>query len=185
MDKLYYPVRPFVVVQPFGANAAYYLKQFGTNGHMGIDLQASHGMPVYAAHDGVATFITDSHGGEGIHLAAPGFMTIYWHLVGDTDAAFPNPITAVKTVTEGDLIGYADNTGAPFESSGTHLHFGLLPLDANSGKLYPTNGFDGCVDPMPHFCGIYAEDVQKQISGLRSRIQALKDFLSALISSKK
>jgi murein DD-endopeptidase MepM/ murein hydrolase activator NlpD len=162
--SLLYPVKPLSVNQPFGANVAYYETNFGQKGHPGIDFMASHGQPVFAAHDGAAIYIKDSHGGEGIWLYAPGYITIYWHLIGDTDATLPPPIpyntNGVRTpVKAGDLIGYADNTGAPFESSGDHLHFGLILTYANGVILNEDNGTQGCIDPQPYFNGQFAVDI--------------------------
>lgn len=152
---LAYPVSPISVNQPFGASVAYYEKNFGQKGHPGIDFQASHGEPVYAAHDGEVIAIKDAHGGEGLWNYAPGFITISWHLIGDTDPNYLPPIpfstTGIRTpVKKGDLIGYADNTGAPYESSGDHLHFGLMLTNAEGIVLNQDNGTQGCIDPKPY-----------------------------------
>lgn len=183
---LYRPVKPWLLNQGFGSNFAYYNSHFGTQGHTGIDLYAPHGTPVYAAHDGVASFHKDSHGGEGVYVAAPGFMTIYWHLIGDTDSAYPSPISLdgmPKIVKAGDLVGYSDNTGAPFESTGDHLHFGLQLLDSDSKKLYPANGFDGCVDPQPYLSGTFAQDV-KTLVGLYQKLLPLLEALVRVLQGK-
>lgn len=145
---------------------AYYEANFGQKGHPGIDFAASHGEPVYAAHGGAAIYIKDNDGGEGIWNYANGFITIMWHLIGDTDPKFPPPIPydskGVRTpVKKGDLVGYADNTGAPKESSGDHLHFGLLLTDANGIVLNQDNGTQGCVDPAPYLNGMYANPMQE------------------------
>ena len=185
---LSYPVSPIHINQPFGANVAYYESRFGTKGHMGIDFQASHGQPVYAAHDGAAIYIKDTHGGEGIWNYAQGFITIYWHLIGDTDAKYPPPIPVqsggVRTpVKAGDLIGYADNPGAPFESSGDHLHFGLMLTDEKGFILNQDNGFQGCVDPQPYFNGFFAKDIPEVESILYQIIPKLKQILTNLWSN--
>lgn len=154
--SLAYPVSPILVNQQFGSNAAYYMSHFGQQGHPGIDFAASHGQPVYAAHDGDAIYLKDAHGGEGIWLYAPGYISIYWHLIGNTDPTYPLPIPfdskGVRTpVKKGDLIGFADNTGAPYESSGDHLHFGLMLTDENGIVLNQDNGTQGCVNPQSYF----------------------------------
>ena len=182
---LYYPVKPVHINQVFGANVDYYMSHFNQKGHPGIDFMATTGQPVYAAHDGAAIYIKDQYGGEGIYNYTNGYTTIYWHLIGDTDPKFRPPIpfntNGVRTpVKAGDLIGYADNTGAPYESSGTHLHFGLLLTDANGIVLNQDNGTQGCVDPEPYFSGICAQDIA-QLTSLESALVValtkLRDYL--------
>lgn len=183
--SLYYPIKPVHINQVFGANAAYYQQTFGQKGHPGIDFMATTGQPVYATHDGSAIYIKDKYGGEGIWLYGNGYITIYWHLIGDTDPKLPPPIPfnsgGVRTpVKAGDLIGYADNTGAPYESTGTHLHFGLMLTAENGTILNPDNGYDGCVDSEPHLNGICAQDIA-QLNTLESTLVVvltkLRDYL--------
>jgi hypothetical protein len=98
--RLYFPVKPGTINQPFGANPDYYQKfhdSFGNplKGHDGIDFFAMNGTPVYAAHDGMIRFTKDSHGGEGMFIRSleneNGLFarTMYWHLIGDTDPKYP------------------------------------------------------------------------------------------------
>lgn len=165
--SLFYSVKPLAINQPFGANEAYYKANFGTNGHPGIDFFATHATPVYASHAGQAIYLKDNHGGEGIYIYAKGYVTIYWHLIGNTDSKLPVPIpfdNGYHAVNAGDLIGFADNTGAPFESSGDHLHFGLAFTDANNQFINTSNGFNGCVDPAPYLNGLFAQDIPKPLS---------------------
>lgn len=183
--SLFYPVKPISINQPFGANAAYYEKTFGQNGHPGIDFAASHGQPVYAAHNGAAIYIKDTHGGEGIWNYADGYITIYWHLIGDTDPKYAPPIPfnteGVRTpVKAGQLIGYADNTGAPYESSGDHLHFGLLLTDANGAILNENNGTQGCIDPEPYFNGEFAQDIGSPIAVIHQQATQLAQAVAAI-----
>ncbi len=205
--RLYYPANDAdadgdpIINQGFGENPADYAKfhdNFGNplKGHDGIDFRASHGVPVYAAHDGLIHYEKDAHGGEGMvirtteqfdYKGTPAhFRTMYWHLIGDTDPKYPSPIAldgVEYKVKAGDLIGSADNTGAPYESSGDHLHFGLFPsrgyndgnfasFDANQALCEPHNGFNGRIDPTPYFTGIYASNVPVQIT-LWQKIVAL------------
>lgn len=154
--KLNYAVQPVIINQPFGGNAEYYSKFSDQNGkpmkgHMGIDFKASHGQPVYAPCDGMARYVgPDVHGGDGIYITTPDkYDIILWHLCSKDDPKFAPKIPPSGTypVKQGELIAYADNTGAPYESSGDHLHFGLIPL---IGTDY-ANGFGGCIDPAPFF----------------------------------
>ena len=168
--SLFYPVNPVHINQAFGLNADYYTRfhdTFGNplKGHQGVDFMAVHGQPIYAPIDGLATYITDTHGGEGVIITTDQpydysggtcwFNCIHWHLIGNTDPKYPQPFTS-QVVKTGDLIGYADNTGAPYESSGNHLHFGLCPVNQNQQMLLASNGYGGCIDSMPYFNGSYA-----------------------------
>ncbi len=197
--QLYYPVKPMHVVQTFGNDPVYYARfkdRFGNpeKGHMGIDCEAPHGKPVYAPCDGMVYFEKDSHGGEGmiVRTAAdtynglPAFYNvIHWHLCGDTDPKYPSPIPLdgkQYPVKAGDLIGHADNTGAPFESSGDHLHLGLCPFNLAGNAINASNGFNGCIDPAPYFNGLYAEDIGRTIivQGKSLTLQQAQAFLEGL-----
>ena len=200
--RLYYPVNPFHVNQPFAANPDYYAKfldKFGNpeKGHMGIDLMATHGQPVYAAHDGMARYVgPDAHGGDGVYIrttepfdAENGscwYTSIYWHMIGMGDPLHPLiPSDGSEIpVKAGDLIGYADNTGAPFESSGDHLHFGLFPCDSNGNFLFPANGYGGCIDPQPFLVGIFAASVPAIIDRYTSLVSILKLLVGQLFSKR-
>lgn len=193
---LRYPVKPISINQGFGTNADYYARfrdDAGNpeKGHNGIDLFATHGEPVYAPCDGLAFFVRDSHGGEGIYIRTglfdykggqAKFNIVLWHLVGDTDVRFPSPIPLdgkMYPVKTGDLVGYADNTGFPFESSGDHLHLGLQPLNQFNTIIDQNNGFNGCVDPLPFFDGTYAQDTRRDESYIAGLLAAAWAMLKA------
>lgn len=196
--QLYIPVKPNQWNQAFGADPSYYSKFhdiFGNplKGHDGIDFFAPHGTPVFAAHDGMIHFERDSHGGEGmaIHDTKGGYdnivgfpITMYWHLIGDTEPSkYPSPIKTdgqSYPVKAGDLIGYSDNTGAPYESSGDHLHFGLFSVDANENTYNLRNGTNGRIDPAPYFNGTFAQDIPKLVilyTALVGVLQKIKNLL--------
>ena len=196
---LHKPVKPGTLNQGFGSDPSYYAKfhdNFGNSlhGHDGLDFFAPHGTPVYAAHDGLIHYEKDSHGGEGMWIRDLGAydniagtpITVYWHLIGDTEPQkYPSPIPLdgkEYPVKAGQLIGYADNTGAPYESSGDHLHFGLLCRDAAFNILNGHNGFNGRIDPTPFFNEIFAQDVPSTIAKYLSWIPQLtwlRDYLQS------
>lgn len=131
------------VSQPFGANPTYY-KQFGQQGHNGIDYAAPTGTPIYAAEAGKIHF--EGWGANNAWLGAvagisvlidhPTFYTGYAHLSSTI-------ISRGQTVTKGQLIGYVGATG---NVTGPHLHFEVLPKPVNI-----SNGFYGRANPNPYF----------------------------------
>ena len=84
--------------------------------------------------------------------------------MGSKEPKYQSPIadkTGFVKVNNGDLIGYADNTGA---STGSHLHYGLKPVAKGEGwgtyyNLEQKNGYNGAVDPQPYFDGYTPNDI--------------------------
>jgi murein DD-endopeptidase MepM/ murein hydrolase activator NlpD len=180
--QLKYPVTPFHVNQGFGVNGAYYQANgINIKGHNGLDLQAYHGQPVYASHDGVAFYEEDNNAGHGMVVISNQpydykggqsyFKTIYWHFIDPLkEPKYDLPLYKYGVnsgrgipVKAGDQIGWADSTGL---STGDHLHFGLKPImggrapsfgdapDVNIGQwvnVEGDNGYQGAIDPTPYF----------------------------------
>ena len=86
-------------------------------GHLGIDLAAGEGAPVYAADSGVVTMAAGGYnGGYGNVIMIDhgnGYVTLYGHLSQIL-------VTRCQSVYAGNLIGLSGNTGNSF---GAHLHF--------------------------------------------------------------
>ena len=86
-------------------------------GHLGIDIAAGQGEPVYAADSGVVTMATGGYNygyGNVIQIDhGNGYSTVYAHLstIG---------VGVCESVGAGQWIGGAGNTG---NSQGAHLHF--------------------------------------------------------------
>lgn len=178
---LYYPVKqPINQQNLFGANPSEYLP-LKQNGHPGNDFEAPSGTPLYAPCDGDAFYTTDSDGGDGIWIrtpsnAAPQFNVILWHLFPKGTASYPFQIPtdgSVTPVKAGQLLGYTDNSGYPKESTGPHLHLGVMPCDSTGAALSPKNGFDGCVDPAPYFNGLYAQDISTVVEVVAKSAQVV------------
>lgn len=168
--KLYYPVKnPINQSNLFGTSNAMYAG-LGQKGHPGLDFEAPLGTPLYAPCDGDAFYATDSAGGDGFWIrypsnAAPQYNIILWHMPNAGNPTYPSTIPETKGVVTGikagELLGYTGNSGFPVESTGPHLHVGVLPCDATGAALNPDNGYLGCVDPMPFFNELFAEDINK------------------------
>ena len=155
---LQHPVKNVQFNQKFGENAVPLYNKIGMVGHNGIDYQAVDGTPVYASHDGTVTYagLDGSNGnlvvimtdtpfeyGDGV----AHFKTLYGHLKTGTFK-----VTAGTKVTAGQEIAQADNTGA---SSGSHLHFGLKPVQQGEQdwewfNLEKNNGYNGAINPEPY-----------------------------------
>ncbi len=86
------------------------------SGHLGIDLAAGEGAPIYAADSGVVVFSGWATGGYGYTIMIDhgnGYQTLYAHLSGIN-------ATCGRSMGQGQVIGYAGSTG---NSTGPHLHF--------------------------------------------------------------
>ena len=98
------------------------------SGHLGIDIAAGEGAPVYAADSGVVTMAQGGYNygyGNVIQIDhGNGYSTVYAHLsnIG---------VGVCQSVSRGQWIGAAGNTG---NSQGAHLHF---EVRQNGGFINP------------------------------------------------
>jgi LysM repeat protein len=98
------------------------------SGHLGIDIAAGEGAPIYAADSGVVTMAQggDNYGyGNVIQIDhGNGYSTVYAHLsvIG---------VSVCQSVYAGQWIGSAGSTG---NSTGAHLHF---EVRKNGGFINP------------------------------------------------
>lgn len=134
--------------------------------HGGIDLRVGGkvGEPVYAAAEGYVSRIKVSPwgGGKHVYITHPnGFRTVYMHLDGYAgellkfvhDYQYSHRIFAFDTdlpvdsilVEQGQLIGYAGNTGS---SGGPHLHYEIRFAD-NDQPVNPFYFGMDYSDPVP------------------------------------
>jgi murein DD-endopeptidase MepM/ murein hydrolase activator NlpD len=96
------------------------------SGHLGIDIAAGLGAPVWAASAGVVT-MAQVYGGYGIMVMIDhgnGYITVYGHLSQLN-------VVPCQGVAAGQLIGLAGSTG---NSTGPHLHF---EVRLNGGFVNP------------------------------------------------
>ena len=98
------------------------------SGHLGIDISAGEGAPVYAADSGVVTMAQGGYNygyGNVVQIDhGNGYSTVYAHLsaIG---------VSVCESVGAGQWIGSAGNTG---NSEGAHLHF---EVRQNGGFINP------------------------------------------------
>lgn len=114
-----YPVRYSRVSSPFSYRRRHPITR-KTRPHLGIDLKAPHGEPVYAPAPGVVTF-SGRQRGYGIILEIDhqnGYRTKYAHLSRIMRSARKG-----MRIKKGQLIAKVGNTGV---STGSHLHYEVL-----------------------------------------------------------
>ena len=200
--SLYFPVKdPIDQANLFGTVSPMYTA-LGQKGHPGIDFESASGTPVYAPCDGSAFYVTDKDGGCGLWIrtpnnAAPHCNIILWHMYPkdapnpDNLPNFPYAIPtdgSLTPVKAGQLLGYSDTSGYPIESTGPHLHIGVMPSDETGEALTPQNGFLGCVDPTPYFNQKYAQDIgtkQKIVDAVATVVQDIPQLKSPLTNKKQ
>ena len=198
--KLSYPVETVIISQVFGVKGQFYTNQ-GMLGHNGLDMMAQDGYPVYAMHDGLTSCQIDAGGGHGVVIVTDKeyddenggqclYKSIYWHLVdGYKYPKWKSPFqdkTGFTKVRTGELIGYADNTGA---SSGSHLHIGLKRCLKGEDwgtfeNLDQMNGYHGAINPMPFFNGSYPQTIHN-LEAQVNVLQKIVDLLKQLFKTPK
>ena len=138
--------------------------------HQGVDLAAPIGTRVFAAGDGVVTFVGKQNGyGNLIEIDHSGnFQTRYAHLSG-----FGQGVKAGMRVTQGQVIGFVGQTGW---ATGPHLHYELRL------KGVPLNPFSTDVAAVAPLTGarlklfdMYAENLLKRIDLMRTVQVAERD----------
>lgn len=189
--NLNYPVRnPICQTNLFGTVNPMYTS-LNQKGHPGIDFEAPSGTALYSPVDGLASYVTDVDGGDGIWIrvtaGGQNYNVILWHLFpkGDPIHPFMIPTTGAETmVSAGQLLAYTDNSGAPLESTGPHLHVGVMPCNSDWTATDYNNGYLGCVDPMPFFNGVYADTLLTTPPTLQQEstlLGLMKQFLGLLL----
>ena len=127
----------YVVTSPFG-----YRELGGGKQHNGIDISGTPwGSNIYAANDGVVTYVYDGCANDGYYGSPCGggygnqviidhgnnIYTIYAHIMNDVR------VSVGQTVKRRDKIGFMADSGS---STGTHLHFGVSLGDPRDGGTF-------------------------------------------------
>lgn len=102
--------------------------------HEGVDIMAPKRTPVYAAGDGIATWVSSPDSLSSVRMAIDhgnGWYTRYIHLdndnLGTDDGLFYGIASGIEDgtpITAGQLIGWVGDSGNA-EDTGPHLHFEL------------------------------------------------------------
>ena len=158
--RLYYPVKPFIVTQTFGANIPCVrnfglptqvikdgasalacpfgydklYQKFGMSGHNGVDISTGV-QKCYAACDGIV-IEKQTAPARGLGLGILTNDLVYIDKYGEGFAKIrywhlkEMYVEAGQKVNAGQLIGMTDNTGY---SSGNHLHIEVQPMGNDAG----------------------------------------------------
>lgn len=138
------PVNDVLVTQGFGSNYLGFYKQWGLDGHPGIDYRLKHSGRVIASHKGIVTWAgKGKDGGIGIEIwdKNQSIKTFYYHHE-------KNLVKKNNIVEQGQLIAKGDNTGK--YTTGSHEHFELYFVDKYGVTLNKDNGYKGSVNPALH-----------------------------------
>ena len=119
----------------------------GTRTHLGVDIITAKMTPVVAVMDGTVTYVVSPQASWGYSISirdAEGYQYRYLHLNNDTPGtddgiggeanAYAPGIVRGATVTKGQLIGWAGDSGNA-EDVGSHLHFEIR--DPNRTPINP------------------------------------------------
>ncbi len=119
IGKLAWPVTGAKVVSVFG-------QRWGTF-HEGVDIAASEGVPILAAHAGQVVYSGDGIRGYGnlVVLKGDGILTIYGH-------NYSNEVSVGDVVEQGDEIAKVGQSG---KATGPHLHFEVRVKDKDDKNV--------------------------------------------------
>jgi murein DD-endopeptidase MepM/ murein hydrolase activator NlpD len=126
--------------------------------HIGTDMVANSGTPVYAAADGVVVGAAPNGGyGNWVRIThGPKLTSVYGHL-----SRFAPGLEPGTLVARGELIGFVGSTG---RSTGAHLHYEVL-VDGR-----PVNPMDNPAVRVHQLTGPELERFRKQVAAsLRER----------------
>lgn len=134
-NGIWVQVRPHIT-QKFGENPQVY-RQFGMDGHNGLDLRAKEGSPLFSPIEGVASIGNQGDNGYGkfIIIKKDNLSVTIAHL-----SEFK--IVDGQKVYMGQLIGLTGNTGF---STAPHLHVTVKKY-VNDKLLDANNGYNGAID---------------------------------------
>lgn len=108
----------------------------GGRRHVGVDMIAPRGVPIYAVTSGVVTFKANRLGGNAASLVGDNGNRYYYGHMDSYEGAS-------RRVTQGEIIAYNGDTGnAKFSTP--HLHFELRPGGGQNVNPYSSVRAAGC-----------------------------------------
>ena len=191
--EFYYPAKPYIVNQEWGTSHPEIYSQFGFTRHNGVDIRLGTDKTLYAPFSGYVVRIGNQPKGGGIFLG----------LMSAREYTFPDGVTCRvlvdllhcerllvtegQSVTVGDKVAIADNTGF---STGEHTHcqfrraknWNNLAGDNLKWEEVDKNEANNSFDPTPYWTHFYAVDYTqaKEIENKVSMLQKAVDLLKQL-----
>ncbi|MDQ2636207.1 MAG: peptidoglycan DD-metalloendopeptidase family protein [Actinomycetota bacterium] len=126
---------PFTVGVPISSGFGYRSCSGCSTYHQGLDFNPGEGTPIQAIADGTVTEIGGPYGTLGVfvkiehQIDGQRIVSLYAHMLEDS-----SPLTVGQQVAVGQLVGQVGDTG---QSTGPHLHFGLLVSGTEAIDPYP------------------------------------------------
>ncbi len=99
----------------------------GGRSHVGTDMLAARGTPIFAPVAGTVKFDTSTRGGLSFYLDTPSGLQLY--------GAHMQDVGASGKVESGTIIGYVGDSGNA--KGTTHLHFEVHPTKKTKTNPYP------------------------------------------------
>lgn len=119
------------ISSPFSSGRRLVAADYINGGHLGTDIPAPYGTPIYSVRSGVVVWARyDGVSGNMVCIIQDdGRITRYAHMSSMA-------VSVNKVVSQGEVIGYVGQTGAAY---GNHLHF---QIESNPNAYFGTTAFD-------------------------------------------
>lgn len=138
----------YPITQTFGANPSYYGQFYiygvKMKGHEGVDWGTPVGVKILAPFDGVVL-----RAGWQNDFPNYGHAVCLWDSVQRCAVWYAHLsevyVGVGNAVKKGFVMGKTGNSG---NSTGPHLHFGIVETDANGNRLNQYDGWGGFINPL-------------------------------------
>lgn len=126
---------PFTVGVPISSGFGYRSCAGCSSYHQGLDFTPGEGTPIQAIAAGTVIEVGGPYGSLGVYamiehqIDGERIVSVYAHMLQDSSR-----LSVGQTVLVGQLVGQVGNTG---QSTGAHLHFGLLMNGIEAIDPYP------------------------------------------------
>ena len=179
----------YPITQTYGANPSYYGQFYiygvKMKGHEGIDWATPVGVKILAPFDGVVL-----RAGWQNDFPNYGNAVCLWDSVQKCAVWYAHlsevHVAVGNNIKKGFVMGKTGNSG---NSTGPHLHFGIVETDANGNRLHQYDGWGGFINPLgSNINWILGKPVVnewvKKLDKLKIAIDRVKAELDSQMSNK-